>query len=573
MSRQQGFRTLLRYARVHSRLHVAAFFVQLAAQLSSYAMPVINMALIDAVILGGRFQLLLPLSAVLFGSLAVRQGLEALGSTIIARTQNSATTALRRDLFEHAILLDFGVVSQYGVGHLTSRIYSDARQAVQLIGSSVHDLCLSFLGLLGAAIVMLVLDVRLGLVTLAVVPVFIMYTLISRQGLARLARQTQERNATVMQRLQTALSGIATIRAFGAERTETADFEQTQSALAQSQYAEAGASAVRHMATGSILALGQVVAFVLGAFFVIRGEMTVGKVVAFTGLLGYAYGPCQRLVSGYLGLQSAFVASQRVVELFQWPREAVCASPLHIRLQDSIELTDVTYRYSERAPLVLKDVSLTIPQGTIVAVVGPSGSGKSTLGHLLMGFAAPRSGSITVDGRELDDDLRRALRAITGYVSQEPYLFPGNVLDNLMLSQSSAETFPDSPGMKLLDGIPLDSTISETGTGLSVGQKQRVSIARALAKCPQVLILDEPTSAADRDVERRLTEILTSLKGRLTVILFSHRPSTVQVADTIYVISGGRVVARGEHEQLVRDNSFYRGQFLEQEDDNIADGV
>jgi ATP-binding cassette subfamily B protein len=298
-----------------------------------------------------------------------------------------------------------------------------------------------------------------------------------------------------------------------------------------------------------------------------EGALTIGQLMFFNSLLGYLLGPLERLASVNLKLQEALMAVDRLYQILDLEVE-----PLSERQQltfagvrEAIVLQDVSFHYGCRAN-VLEQVTLRIPAGMTVAVVGESGSGKSTLLKLLLGFYAPTAGCILLDGVDLRDFTLASLRSRIGLVSQEPFIFNGTLRENIALGQPGAApeevtAAARAAGLEaFIAGLPerYETVIGERGVNISGGQRQRLAIARALLRQPEILIFDEATSHLDTATERAIqVSLKTALAGR-TVVLVAHRLSTIREADLIYVLHRGRLLQQGTHRELLAQEGMYR---------------
>jgi ABC-type multidrug transport system fused ATPase/permease subunit len=305
---------------------------------------------------------------------------------------------------------------------------------------------------------------------------------------------------------------------------------------------------------------------VIGAYWVITGHWTLGSLFAFQGYLGYVFGPAQFLASANLGLQGARASLERVSALFDLVPEENTGKGLNIdRLQGDIEFRNVSFSYDEHNP-VLDNISFRVRHGERVAIVGPSGVGKTTLVSLLLRFYRPTSGEVYLDGIPASDIEVRALRRRIGYVSQSTLLRSGTVIENLRYGNQGAtdeEVIHAAEAASIHDFIVslpagYDTEIGQNGVSLSEGQRQRFSIARALVKHPDILVLDEPSSSLDNLTEKSIFRSLPFLVRNKTLFVVAHRLSTIEDSDRILLLNDCRLVAVGTHKMLLETNDYYR---------------
>jgi ABC-type multidrug transport system fused ATPase/permease subunit len=308
------------------------------------------------------------------------------------------------------------------------------------------------------------------------------------------------------------------------------------------------------------------VVLALGAFWIIDGQWTLGSLLAFQAYLGYVFGPAQFLASANLQLQKALAALQRVSALFKIvPEQNVDTGVPVGRLAGEIEFKSVSFSYDSRE-MVLEDVSFHIEPGDKVAIVGPSGVGKTTLLSLILRFYGPTKGEIYFDGRPASEYELGSLRRRIGYVSQSPVLVSGTVMENLRYGNTEASKeqvikAAEAAGIhEFISSLPAgyETEIGERGVNLSEGQKQRISLARALVREPDILVLDEPTAALDSLTEKSILLSLPSLINEKTVFMAVNRLSTAKNSDRILLLDENRLIAFGTHKELIDTSDYYR---------------
>ncbi len=423
------------------------------------------------------------------------------------------------------------------------------------------------LGLVGSIALLFALEWRLALITLVLLPSFALGPVLLGRRAAQASYERQRDIGTVMSAAHESISGQMVIRAFGLQRFLSERFARDLERLT--------ASTIRSSFIGSLLAAGggislsltQVVSLGLGALLVARGDMSVGALVAFQGLLANVVGPLRELAQIVEMLQQASGALQHLDEVLeQRPRISDAAGAVQLPgLQHWLRFQDVSFRYEDNTP-ALSDVSFGIDAGQSVAIVGPSGCGKSTVLNLLMRNYDPTSGSVTVDGVDLRQVTQASLRAQLGVVFQDTALFDMSVRENIRLGRLDASDAEVEEAARLAEvhdviGILPDgyeTLVGERGGRLSGGQRQRIALARALLRRPRVLILDEPTSALDPETERAVNATLERLRPGRTTVTVTHRLASVANCDDIVVLDRGRIVGRGTHAELVSRDGVYQ---------------
>jgi ABC-type multidrug transport system fused ATPase/permease subunit len=362
------------------------------------------------------------------------------------------------------------------------------------------------------------------------------------------------------------LSATSLIKAFSAEKQATGRVMDAWQAALQISLEQTAVGSVANLAIGLMPDIARAVVLVAGAYWAIRGEWTLGSLLAFQSYLGYVYGPALSLASANLQLQNALAALERVSALFNIVPEENLGTGCQVeRLSGQVEFKGVSFAYGGREA-VLEDVSFLARAGEHVAIVGPSGVGKTTLVSLILRFYKPSQGELWFDGRPAAEYEVGSLRRRIGYVSQSTLLLSGTIRDNLTYGNpgaSDTEVVRAATAAGIHDfiaGLPqgYDSPVGERGINLSEGQKQRLAIARALIKAPDILVLDEPTSALDSLVERSIFDALPALIRDKTSFVVAHRLATIQNSDRILLLNEKRLVAVGTHQELLASNEYYR---------------
>jgi ABC-type multidrug transport system fused ATPase/permease subunit len=482
---------------------------------------------------------------------------------------------LRTRVFSHVQLLSLGYHERTPTGWTVSRLTSDIEALDQLVTEGVSSLVINGLTFLGVvAILFGFYDWKLALMAFAIFPILVLGTIAFRTLSARAYRRTRERVADVLAALQESIAGMRIVQGFGRQDSSAAGFRDVNNRYRAANMRTIWLSGTYFPGVEFLAAAGTALILWFGGNRVLDGDLTVGVMVAFLGYLATFFDPIQALSQLYNTFQAAMAALEKIFGVLETQPEvgdapgAVALPPV----RGEVELRDVSFGYGE--DYVIRDVNLSVPAGTTLALVGPTGAGKSTLAKLISRFYDPQEGAVLVDGHDLRTVTQASLRSQLGIVPQEGHLFSGTVADNLRFGAPAASDEEllaacEAVGAReFVEALPegLHTEIQERGARLSAGQRQLLSFARALVADPRLLILDEATSSVDLRTERRIEEAMHVLLGGRTAIVIAHRLSTIRRADRIVVIDDGRVVEQGTHDELMTQGGHYAGLYSDWED-------
>ena len=475
---------------------------------------------------------------------------------------------LRSRIFSHLQSLSIGFYSRNRAGVLISRLTNDVQALDQLVTDGIVTLFSASLTLVGTAGILLFLDPNLALVTFAVFPVLLAGSVAFRIASAGAYRLTREKIALVTAYLQETLSGVRIVRAFGQEPRHIRQFAELNDEHREANMRTVNLNAAYFPSVELLSAVATAVILLYGGNQVVDGAVTIGVLATFVFYLQTFFDPIQQLSQLYTTYQAGMAALDKIFDLLD-ERPELSDSPDAVDLppvKGEIEFENVDFGYAkEGGALALHDVSLHVPPGQTVALVGATGAGKSTVAKLVARFYDPTQGRILIDGHDLRDVTEHSLRSQLGVVPQEGYLFSGSVRENIGFGRLGAtdqeiEAAANAVGAhEFIERLPegYETQVGERGGHLSAGQRQLVAFARATAADPRVLILDEATSNVDVHTEARIERGLRRLLAGRTAIVIAHRLSTIRDAGRIVVLDGGRIAEQGTQDELLEADGAY----------------
>jgi len=473
---------------------------------------------------------------------------------------------LRNKLFGHLQRLSLGYFERNRAGVIISRLTNDVEALDQLVTDGVTTLVQSTLTLVGTAILLFVLDWRLALATLAVIPFMAIATVIFRVRSTRAYRAVRERLGLVTATLAEDIAGMRMVQAFTREQQNIRNFRAVSERYRDSNMETVVLNGWYFPFVDLLSSVALAVVLGYGGHLYFNGDVTIGTLFAFMLYVQNFFDPVQQLSQLYNTFLSATAALDKIMDVLdEEPQvlDAPGAVPLP-EVQGHVRFESVRFSYGT-GPEVLHGLDLDVPPGTTVALVGHTGAGKSTIAKLLARFYDPTHGRLTIDGHDLRDVTQASLRRQLGIVPQEGFLFAGTVTENIAFGRQDAA--PDEVVraaqavgahefiLRLEDGY--ETQLQERGSRLSLGQRQLVALARALLADPRILILDEATSSVDIGTERKIERALRLLLAGRTAFIIAHRLSTIRDADLIVVLEHGRIVEQGSHDELLQRRGLY----------------
>jgi ATP-binding cassette subfamily B protein len=473
---------------------------------------------------------------------------------------------LRGKLFRHLQRLSLGFYERNRAGAIISRLTNDVEALDQLVTDGVTSLVQNSLMLFGSAIILFFLDWRLALATLIVFPLMSWATAVFRKRSSRAYRSVRERLGLVTATLQEDISGVRVLQSFRREARNEERFRQVNTEYREANQETVVLNGLYFPFVDFLSSAATAIVLGFGGYLVFNQNMTIGTLFAFIGYLANFFDPVQQLSQLYNTFLAAVAALDKIIDVLDEEPEVVDSPDARelARIEGNVRFEDVRFGYGD-GPEVLHGITLDVPAGTTVALVGHTGAGKSTIAKLIARFYDPRAGRITIDGTDLRSVTQESLRSQLGVVPQEGFLFAGTVLENIRFGRPEASPEEVAAAaravgahefiLELEDGY--ETEVAERGGRLSLGQRQLVAFARALLADPRILVLDEATSSVDIGTERRIDEALDTLLAGRTAFIIAHRLSTIRDADLIVVLENGTIVEHGTHDELLERGGRY----------------
>lgn len=497
---------------------------------------------------------------------AASAGLAYLVPQIVLRVSQRTVRMMRADLFAKLMHLSVKYFDTRQTGEILSHISYDIDTVNTSLSNDLVQILTSIITVVGALIMMIRISPVLVLVFVVTVPMSVLFTRFMTRRVRPLYRNRSKALGDMNGFIEEYVSGQRTIRAYHREADVLNRFDEKNEQAVQSYYRAEYYASVTGPSVNFINNLSLTLISIFGALMFLTNRITLGNISSFVLYSRKFSGPINEAANIFSELQSALAAAERVFELLDEPEEPADlpgARPLEVNAGE-VEIAHLNFGY-DPGRIILKDVNLVAPPGSMVAIVGPTGAGKTTLVNLLMRFYDPQSGEIAIDGQSIHAVTRSSLRGAFSMVLQDTWLFGGTIHDNIAYGNPGATREAVIAAAKaahihsMIERLPngYDTVITEDGTSISKGQKQLLTIARAMLQPAHLLILDEATSNVDIRTEFRIQEAMRALMRGKTCFVIAHRLSTIRSADTILVVRDGAIVEQGDHESLMKKSGFY----------------
>ena len=568
LSKPKGtLRKLFSYLRPHWPYVLAIGIAMAASDALNLAQPwIIGFLLFGNVIALRNIAFLPTVIAMLGGAFFAKQILDFVDQYLTEILASKTVHGLRTQVYQHIQHLPVQFLDHSRSGELLSRVMSDTNEIESVLTSDLSALGANFGMVAGASILLFYASPRIALTVVPFIIGMVIVVNLFKRRIKRASRRIREAVGDLSARAYEVMSNLRIVKSFTMEEEEAKDFRNKSLTIVKSNIGLAKLSSVYGSAVDAVTTLALLTLIVVAVPDVLNGALTLGALVAFLGLLDKMFSPLIALSKSNFKFQKATAAGDRIFEITETKPEVLdvpgaFAPP---EILGRIEFDGVSFKY-ERNQTVLDNFSLTINPGETIAIVGPSGAGKSTIVHLLLRFYEPDSGAIRIDGYPINMLKLSYLRKNIGLVIQDPILFSGSVRDNIAYGKPGAsqeeiiQAAKAANAHEFILALPCGyaTEIGERGVTLSVGERQRVSIARALIKDPKILIMDEATSNVDSKSEALIQEAMGRMSGERTTIIIGHRLSTVMDADRIVVLEEGGIAEIGTHRGLLQRQGAY----------------
>ena len=559
----------LKFFKPHWRLIVFSGLGVLLGVLLQLPMPLLTRYIIDSILPQKSAAILNWVILGLFAVMVIQLFSGTLTGYLTGLIKERILNNYQLSFFQHLLHLDIGFFNKHRSGYLLSRIEADVQSLRGIVTSNFFMILKDILTFLTGLTIIFLFHWKLALVSIIVLPMFV-YSLTYFSGrLRKRAMESREQSARLLATIQESLAGISIIKAFQLEDWKKEQLRQRQQDRTAANIRYGVLSTISSHISAFIGGFGPLIVLWYGGHEVIKGNLTLGTLIAFNAFLGYLFGPARRFMNINEQVQDALASLERIHEMLAvTPETGSRFSPpdqLDIAIDGKVEFHNVSFQYTDEKT-VLHHIDFTANPGDTIALVGKSGAGKTTLVNLITRFYRHQQGRVTIDDMPIESLHLKELRRHIGIVPQDTFLFSGSIKDNIRfgrlgasdreITQAAHLAHVDEFAGELTDG--LDTIVGERGVTLSGGQRQRIALARVILRDPAILVLDEPTSELDAISENYIQETFHTFAKRKTTFIIAHRLSTIKSADHILFIQEGTIAGQGTHEELLKSCSGYR---------------
>lgn len=559
---QRFFHLLLPQKRLILHVFVASMIITALGILGSFYFKV----LIDDILTTGVLKTLHIVSIGVILLNLFKVVISAFRSHLLLYLSQKLDIALLLGYYSHVLKLPMSFFGTRKVGEIISR-FNDASKVRDAISGATLTIMIDTIMVIAGGIILYSQNSSMFGITLIVVILYFIIVLSFNKWYKKLNESQMETNAQLTSYMVESLNGIQTVKAYNAERKVNLETETKFIKLLKSVFKLSWVSNLQGSLVGFVELTGGIGILWIGAYHVIKGNISIGQLITYNSLLAYFLEPVKNLINLQPQMQTAIVAADRLGEILDLETEKTKQEEKKLSpesIKGDISFKNVTFRYGTRRP-VLENITMYIKQGERIALVGESGSGKTTLSKLLLNLYSPETGEILINDNNIKDIQLESLRERIAYIPQETFLFSGSIMENLMLGlddvtvEEIIEASKKAQAHDFINELPLryETRLEENGSNLSGGQRQRLAIARAILKKPDILILDEATSNLDSITERAIEKTIEEYSIGMATIIIAHRLSTIKRCDRIYVMEKGKIIEQGNHNELVRNNGTY----------------
>ena len=555
------------YYKPHRKLFILDMTVAILSAILSIFYPMLTRDLLKTYIPDKNMQMVMMIIAVMIGIMIFKTLFQFIrmkwGHILGVRMEFD----MRKDIFGHLQKLSFTYFDNTKTGHIMSRISNDLNTIAEVAHHAPEDLLISVFIILGSFIAMFHFNMTLAIVALIPIPLLLAWGLTYGRKMKGGFRKVRRKIADINSSVENSVQGIREVKSFANEEVEIEKFEYVNQNFRLAKENMYGIMATFFAGMEFLTDFYYISVIGTGVYLISQNTIDVTDLLAFVLYINFILKPIQRLIHFVEQFQQGATAFERFIEIMDIEPEiqdTKNAYPL-LNVNGDIELTNLTFKYEKSQEWILRDIEVEIPAGKTIAIVGESGAGKSTLVSLIPRFYEIQQGKILIDGHNVMNVTQESLRQNIGLVQQSVFLFDTTIRENIMYGNPNAtekqlvEAARKANILNFINSLPegFDTLVGERGVKLSGGQKQRISIARVFLKNPPILIFDEATSSLDTESEAYIQQAMEELQQNRTSIIIAHRLSTVKNADFLYVLRKGRVIEKGNHEELMAKKKYY----------------